>query len=1411
MADERVVVKIDVDTSGVENITRMQKQLASMDRMNDRFIKKQNLSAERFSAIKNRSDMVSRTFVKMRSVVGTMIGIFAKFNAILSVIATAALPLLNAAFATGRLLAKAYHGAMQLVAAGIAAVGAAAAVALAGFREYSAAMQSFQYTTNNNFLGATQNASASLRSLQRDTELAVFGLTGLNDAFVQVNQNSRFTGQSQNMLRQLADFAAAGGDPAKNIAAAGAFIGLLQKEGKLTQNVLAAGQKIGPQFAKALDEAKKRGMSSVADFQKLLSSGELAAFGGVTGQAGRVRQTLFGQLKGYMSQFFTMGADIGDSLLGPTKQALDQVAQSLMGVIRRVGPSIASFGRGPFLEGFVGMFLKLEEILIKLFREYLPKSEGMVSRFSSFWKELVFVFEDLVDRLRPFTEIGRAIMDIFGPAFTQIFERFGAKFGNIGELIEDNREQFDRFGSNLERFVNLFFDFGKVLEESFVKALPVINALAEAFMTIAEMVLAIVGGIGQMGSMGGMAALGLMFGGKAMLGSKGSGGRRRRGRAGKAMMRGARTMGGGINAALGPFGVQSGGFMPGMVSYGSGIGLANTTAFAGRGVYNAGVAIHNVTGRAVHGIQRFRANRVYDKFAYRAGYTPEEFQQASGIARPTAPYSGGIQYKKMFPFNRFGTSPISTVPQSRPAQLAAYKQYAQAITKGTTLEGYRARRAGMLGQGGMGRGQALNQALRSSARQGRFTRGYAPTGMGAGIASMLASTALMNNFQFADTGLGSAGNTIGSMGSMFAMFNPLAGLGLTLAGGALGAKTPGGGALAGAGAGAAFGTLVGGPVGAAVGALIGAAIGGVTGAINRYKGEEKKLKQDAQKVGLEVMGAVAKSFIGTGDFSRVSDIAGKLGQRADYIRSLGLEGMDRGARKKKVAKLLAEGRITEAEAATLEAGVTKYVEGLDLQEEKILGVTRIIEQGFNQKMDVLGSMTGKSTEELLALANSMGVNLFDATKSVHSAVVELGLASMRTAEEIVGSVRDIQIEALDPLRRQLEMSDLADQLSQIEIGFRDLGNTATANDVKQMLLDYVDVLNIMNPNSPLGNLLTARNLINMGIAPGGFLEGQADIIRSSGIQGVLDTSIETARTNAIPSIARDIVAGLASQQGIAANYDQITSMLSGMSVEQLESVMNQLANGTLLNTYQAQTGPFASGSQTRFTLGGAMGGLGMLDFTAISETVSPFFDMLDEDQKTMYMGIQDAVKAGFGANPDWYKDAPVWYNQNPSWFDPSDGTSPDTKTPRGDTTTQRLGRTLGRHNYFNSMLTGKRTITSAFRTTNLGSINSDHVTGRAYDLVGQNLGQYASLVNNSGGFAEFHGRGGSRHLHVVPGETPMGDMSMPAIRPISTPSASSNVYNYSVNVNGANADANEIATRVIDRIQRLEQNRRERR
>lgn len=55
-------------------------------------------------------------------------------------------------------------------------------------------------------------------------------------------------------------------------------------------------------------------------------------------------------------------------------------------------------------------------------------------------------------------------------------------------------------------------------------------------------------------------------------------------------------------------------------------------------------------------------------------------------------------------------------------------------------------------------------------------------------------------------------------------------------------------------------------------------------------------------------------------------------------------------------------------------------------------------------------------------------------------------------------------------------------------------------------------------------------------------------------------------------------------------------------------------------------------------------------------------------------------------------------------------------------------------------------------------MNSDHLTGGALDIQGQGLGAYAQKVKAGGGFAEFHGDGFDRHLHVVPGT---GDTASP--------------------------------------------------
>jgi hypothetical protein len=157
------------------------------------------------------------------------------------------------------------------------------------------------------------------------------------------------------------------------------------------------------------------------------------------------------------------------------------------------------------------------------------------------------------------------------------------------------------------------------------------------------------------------------------------------------------------------------------------------------------------------------------------------------------------------------------------------------------------------------------------------------------------------------------------------------------------------------------------------------------------------------------------------------------------------------------------------------------------------------------------------------------------------------------------------------------------------------------------------------------------------------------------------------------------------------------------------------------------------------------------------------------------------------------------------------GDTDDTRSPRrsrtGDTTSSRWRGTLGKHMAVSSLVPGNRTITSGVRDFNLGSPSSDHLTGNAYDLTGDNLGQYAGAINDSGGFAEVHGSAGSRHLHVVP---PMGDSTTPAMVGGMSSAGGSMTNNYTINVNGGSDPADIIARKVIDEIDRRERTSRER-
>jgi hypothetical protein len=136
---------------------------------------------------------------------------------------------------------------------------------------------------------------------------------------------------------------------------------------------------------------------------------------------------------------------------------------------------------------------------------------------------------------------------------------------------------------------------------------------------------------------------------------------------------------------------------------------------------------------------------------------------------------------------------------------------------------------------------------------------------------------------------------------------------------------------------------------------------------------------------------------------------------------------------------------------------------------------------------------------------------------------------------------------------------------------------------------------------------------------------------------------------------------------------------------------------------------------------------------------------------------------------------------------------------------------MSKHNQLNGSIAGKRSVISSLRTDGLGSPNSDHATGNAYDLTGQNLGAYQQLTQDNGGFAEFHNAGG-RHLHVVPGAgAPVGDTPMPIVAPTTAPAMIGNSGTYNFNITaGPNASPEEIARAVETIINRKTRSRKER-
>ena len=437
--------------------------------------------------------------------------------------------------------------------------------------------------------------------------------------------------------------------------------------------------------------------------------------------------------------------------------------------------------------------------------------------------------------------------------------------------------------------------------------------------------------------------------------------------------------------------------------------------------------------------------------------------------------------------------------------------------------------------------------------------------------------------------------------------------------------------------------------------------------------------------------------------------------------------------------------------------------------------------------------TGKTGDEIMALAMEKNVNLYDSTLKLSDITAKLGEGMTKTADQFSQSLRDVQIASMgvfDQFKRSKEMKDALQAAGETIRG----GDTSV-DAVADYLQKQADLLNYKNPDSPLSNIVFQLQDFGTGLNA-----GKGRIFQAGG--PLAGTTLGAEQTQLIGAMGDQQLKGAAQTAA-----SQLGSMMTGAGFQfgdadlgrknleiQLETLMRKAAGGDetavsqvkkleedLLRgtALQGKTGDQVA-QYLSSTLGGSLklGTEGQRGTTAfmgqniigeVSGSYEQFGKALNEEATALRQGFLDAIESGFFAakgTPDWWNTSPTWWANGLIYDDKSKVLKPsgDTSTPRagkiGDTSVSKtLGRTMSRHNYFNSMLTGKRTVTSSLRDYNLGSPSSDHATGNAYDLTGQNLGQYATMINAAGGFAEFHGAAGSRHLHVVPPAGPSGDTS----------------------------------------------------
>lgn len=596
-------------------------------------------------------------------------------------------------------------------------------------------------------------------------------------------------------------------------------------------------------------------------------------------------------------------------------------------------------------------------------------------------------------------------------------------------------------------------------------------------------------------------------------------------------------------------------------------------------------------------------------------------------------------------------------------------------------------------------------------------------------------------------------------------------------------------AAVGAGVGAIAGSILPG-VGNAVGAGVGAAVGALYGGITGWMSDGKYKKQARQ---------AAKSFVDSYSSAIDETLATNNIEEAEkLLRNFAYE-----------SNKFADQQIKEGTAKTeIDKLSTKRMK--DYQSAVNLA---------NGRLDELTSVTGKTKDEILELANAAGVNLSDNMTSLKKIMEETGIAVGLFGKDFKDAMTNVYATAVSEIQTALDILEAPKVVNELATALREkvLGGTVQGQDVASFLQAAAQEQLLASGGDPIKAL--AELYKNLG--PGGSQYRTAGgVLANPQIEGVITGTgagqfgqLLTAFFGSAAQGAGQIVA-----QNIVSQLAAVGYSPTGMTLEQMSSQLAKLPVPEILRIAESVSKANFLREETIYGPKGRVISQGQPVDEQLKGLLGPEFGSFvssmklqqteEEKNRNSYALLRGSI-ASFPTSTKTFNDAVSSFKTTVDAF-PNQLKG---VLALGDTTSPRskIVDTLGAHSAFDMQIAGNRTVTSGLRNFGLGSMSSDHASGRAYDLVGQNLGMYGQAINNAGGFAEFHGTGGQRHLHVVPPSSPIGDAATPYMGGMTSGAVSNNTTTINLTVNATpNQDVNALASEIMYRIEQETKFRNER-